>query len=240
MKKDNEEIKFNGGVLIIGSLIWDEAKIREEWRADNLDMDKKTLINLPIRYGRISQSRNCTYSMVFSSDCRSVDKLGKGYFIPFKEEMTIGQILEQGKLIIDAEHNRVTDLTRFNWGWGCLAVALNPRISKDKSKEFTSKWSEKYSNGFNPNQYKIEEEEPIVSKKGHLKIDWQDELSEIEFIIGTATKPNIKGYPNAKTIAQKMFVNKYDEYYRSNRKILIKTFQDEDIEFEINKVNEEE
>lgn len=237
MKRNSNEIKFNGGVLIIGSLMWEESKIREEWRRNNLDVNKSKLINLPIRYGRISQSRNCTHSMIFSSECKVPDKIGKGYFIPFKEEMTIGQILEQGKFMIDAEHNRVTKLTRFNWGWGCLGIAFNPRISEDKLENFSSRWSEKYGNGFNPNQYKIGEEEPVVSKEGCLKIDWQDELEETEFIIGTATKPNVKEYPRARKIAQKMLVNEYDLYYRNNQNVSIKTFQDEEIELEINKLS---
>tara|TARA_R110001606_G_scaffold287987_1_gene436135 strand:+ start:873 stop:1607 length:735 start_codon:yes stop_codon:yes gene_type:complete len=238
MKNKNPEIKFKGGVIIIGSLLWDNSKIRKEWKNQNLNMDQKKIINVPIRYGRVSKSRNCTHSMIFSSECKSDDKMGKGYFIPFNNELSIKQILEQGKFMIDAEHNKTTKLYRFNWSWGCLGITINPNLSIDKSKDLKFKWSEKYTNGFNPRQYKIDKEESIISKEGLLKIKWANELKEIDFIIGTATKPNIDFYPNSREIAIKMIVNKYDEYFKNNRENSITTFQDSEIEVELTKTVE--
>lgn len=232
---NDSTIKYKGGVLIIGSLLWDKSEIRKNWRIQNLNTDEKKLINLPIRYGRISQSRNCTYSMVFSSECKSNEKIGKGYFLPFREELNIKEFLKQGKLLIDAEHNRITKFEKFNWKWGCLAMSINPNINKEKAKTLRRHWLGKFSNDFKPSQYKVGQELSIVSREGILDIDWDEELKDIEFIIGTATKPEII-YPDASKIAIKMVVNEYDDYFKNNRKLSISTFQDEMIEKEMIKL----
>jgi hypothetical protein len=229
------EINYRGGVLIIGSLLWEDSKIRQEWRSQNLNMEEKLLINLPIRYGRISKSRSCTHSMIFSSECKMDDKMGKGYFIPFKDNLNIKQLIEQGKIFIDAEHNRITDLTRFNWGWGCLGITVNPNLQIEEANNLKLEWKKKFGKGFNPGQYRIGQEESIVSKEGVLKIEWQNELDEIDFVIGTATKPNIDSYPNARKIALKMLINDYDNYFKNNRRMSISTFQDLEVEAELNK-----
>lgn len=57
--------KFRIGVLIIGSLYWDDDKPhREEWRRDRLRMDNRQYVKVPIRYGRYSETRK-GYTMVF-------------------------------------------------------------------------------------------------------------------------------------------------------------------------------
>ena len=223
----NNNLKFKGGVLIIGSLIWEESALRKKWRNENLDLDKQIKVKLPIRYGRISQTRNCTFTMVFSSDCKT--KLGQGIFLPFKKDYSIEQIIKQGKLMIEAEHNRVVDFDRFNWGWGCLGIITNPKIEFEIEKF----WKAKYGNGFNPDDYKIKDEESIVLQSGKFNFDWPTELNEYAFAIGTATKPNIDTYPSPDKIAERMVVNEYDEYFRKNLELGINTFQDKDIELKI-------
>lgn len=225
MEKDTT--KFKGGVLIIGSLIWENSELRDRWRSENLDIKNQIKIELPIRYGRISQSRNCTYTMVFSSDCKT--KLGQGIFVPFKQDLTVEQIIEQGKSMIEAEHNREVKFNRFNWSWGCLGLLTNPQIEFDIEKF----WKAKYGNGFNPDEYKIKDENPIILKNGKFDFEWPQELNDYTFVIGTATKPNIDAYPSPNKIAEKIVVNEYDKYFKKNREFNITTFQDEDIELKI-------
>ena len=76
-------IRIKGGALIIGSLLWDSSEIRKKWREEDLNLSDKIQIKFPIRYGRISKSRNFTHSMVYSSACKEEGKLGNGYFVPF-------------------------------------------------------------------------------------------------------------------------------------------------------------
>jgi hypothetical protein len=72
---------IKGGVIIQGSLFWEdennciqdeegkqkvqrEGKERREWRENHLNIKDAFLIPFPIRYGRCSSSRLCTYTMV--------------------------------------------------------------------------------------------------------------------------------------------------------------------------------
>ncbi len=82
-KKDND-ISLKGGVLIIGSLLWDKEKIRVDWKENYLDNKNSKTIAAPIRYGRISSDRHCTFTMIFSSECKETNKLGTARFVPFK------------------------------------------------------------------------------------------------------------------------------------------------------------
>ena len=67
---------LNGGILIVGSLLWDER--REGWRRSRLDMESAELVTAPIRYGRQSETRGNTYTMVFSRGCDT----GKAMVVP--------------------------------------------------------------------------------------------------------------------------------------------------------------
>lgn len=231
----NDKVTFKGGVLIIGSLLWDLSEIRQKWRDEDLNLSDKIQIELPIRYGRVSKSRNYTYSMVYSSDCKTKDKSGKGYFVPFKNESTsIEEILNLSKSVIDSEHNKNKDLNRFNWGWGCLGIAFNPSLEENRRNKILDSWKVKYGNGFNPKEYIVGDETPIITKSGILLIDWMSQLDDFEFAIGTATKPQLKEYPSSDKIAERMIVNEYDEYFRENRKKLINTFQDAEIQDKLN------
>ena len=60
------------GVLIIGSLYWDNAN-REQWRQERLDPNHKLCVHAPIRYGRQSANRGNSYTMVFSTGLREAD-----------------------------------------------------------------------------------------------------------------------------------------------------------------------
>ena len=93
--------------------------------------------------------------MVFSTECKKVDKLGVGIFIPFKKELTIEEIITQGKPMIEAEHNRTVDFNRFNWGWGCLGIVTNSNLEKIGIEKL---WASKFGNSFNQAEYKIGEE----------------------------------------------------------------------------------
>lgn len=231
----NDKDTFKGGVLIIGSLLWGLSEIRQKWRNEDLNLSDKIQIELPIRYGRVSKSRNCTYSMVYSSDCKTNNKLGKGYFVPFENESTsIEEILNLSKSVIDSEHNENKDLNRFNWGWGCLGIAFNPTLEENKKNIILDSWKAKYGNGFNPEEYKVGDETPIITNSGILLIDWMSQLEDFEFVIGTATKPQLEEYPSSDKIAERMIVNEYDEYFRKNREELITTFQDDEIQNKLN------
>src|SRR5882672_9080428 len=57
------------GILAIGSLYWDDNANRQAWRNSRLDGTAEFQVNAPIRYGRKSETRGDTYTMVFSRSC---------------------------------------------------------------------------------------------------------------------------------------------------------------------------
>jgi hypothetical protein len=233
-----QNISLKGGVLIIGSLLWDKNKEkdkyqqRETWRNECLKIEDKITVPAPIRYGRISgEKRGYTYTMVFSGECNSEDKRGSAFFVPFKNNpINIDDLKIQVTELIKAERNKKSIGDKFYWNWGAAVIALNPKLSEDSKKTIKEFWVKHYDNGFNPDDYKVGQEPTIWDNdRGVLSFLWlSDELKEYDFFIATATKPE-KEYPTVKKITDRMIVNEHYEYFCKNRKFGITTFQDEEI-----------
>lgn len=217
---------------MIGSLFWEETPLRTYWRDTFLDMTKKRRVSLPIRYGRLSRNRAGTHTMIFSSECKSSERCGTGYFIPFQHPMTLSQLELYGRHMTDAENNRPLKQVHFDWNWGCLAMATHPQLAQrrpaayQRLREF---WRERFSPSFSPERYRIGEEVPAVSSGGILNTDWPEALSEVEIAIGTANIPNLERYPAAGEIAAKMREKHYETYFRETYRAGITTFQDKAI-----------
>lgn len=230
----------SGGILIIGSLLWDSSQRRVNWRNKCLQINETILVNAPIRYGRISSSRNCTFTMVFSSECIDVNKCGQAAFIPFvNNPINLESLEQQSKELIRAETDKDKISSNLDWKWGALTICFNPNSLKNLEKsthlqEIINTWSEKYSTEFEPNKYKLEHEAPLMDKKGVLNITWPSQLEDYDFLIATATMPNIEVYPTANKIADRITVNEYSEYFTKNSEHHIKTFQDSEIHSLIN------
>jgi len=229
------DVSLNGGVLIVGSLYWDDIKIRADWRASYLS-DKAIVVPAPIRYGRISNKRNCTFTMVFSTECNENEKLGTGIFLPFiKTPVNIQIINEQAYWLMKAERERRNvDNIRFFWDWGTLGICVNPElliegtIKNEQTKFLLQEWSKKFT-GFVPDNYRVGKDNPIIDENGILNVGWSEALGEYDFFIATATISGLKEYPSEINIADRMLINGYDEYFKRNMLHSITTFQDEKI-----------
>ncbi|MDY0090660.1 MAG: hypothetical protein RBR78_09875 [Flavobacteriaceae bacterium] len=229
-----DDISLKGGVLIIGSLLWEQDKIRKNWRNNFLEEENKIKTKAPIRYGRISGGRNCTFTMVFSEECNSEDMLGTAFFVPFRDNpVSLEALRKQSLELIKSECKKDKSVFEiFNWSWGTLALAINPDLlDKDpkKHKQLSEFWKKQCGEGLNPKQYKVGNEKPAVDEQGILSFNWTDELKDFDFLIATATKPE-KEYPISKKIADRIIVNEYSEYFIENVKAGISTFQDKEIQ----------
>jgi hypothetical protein len=79
---------MRAGVLIVGSLAWDQSACRQDWRENRLRLEDRQLVTAPIRYGRRSPARDNTYTIVFSADTiRNGVGTGVGLAVSFKEEI---------------------------------------------------------------------------------------------------------------------------------------------------------
>jgi hypothetical protein len=230
-------MNLRGGVIIIGSLLWDNNS-RKSWRDNHLSLEDKFQVYLPIRYGRLScgRKRKNTYTMVFSNECGDKDMLGKGWVIPIKSKIDSPEALEtEARAMGEAEGFSGPLCT----SWGSVALLLNPK--KEIPKEIKEKWVELLSS--NKEDLKclvnthIDGEKPVIDSSGFLTVDWPNEvcpnndIDKYELLIATVTKPTlVEGkYATPEQIADAMNKAKYYDYFRKNQEHCITTFQDSDI-----------
>lgn len=224
---------LNAGVLIIGSLLWDER--REAWRQSRLDMNSLETVTAPIRYGRRSLQRGGTYTMVFSRGAAA----GQAKVIPFARRVATGNDLTcEAEQLWAAERNG-TPNGEVSAGWGCVALLRNPErnIPQDLLVEWTNRVSRERRYGNVP---QAEEEDTLVSADGLLRIDWPRRISDgasltLDLLLVTATHPTLTGtprrYPGVGTIAAawNSDMDGHVGYFWSNVHNGIRTFQDEEI-----------
>lgn len=232
---------MQGGVIIIGSLLWDQKPERIIWRKE-LDFKNKLHIKLPIRYGRSSSGdRKDTYSMVFSKDFERYNKLGQGLMIPISSEInTIQDFESQINLLAKAEGFRGN---RICADWGTVCLKINPATS-DANREFLlHNWSNLVKT--NINNRKVNQTIPLISDFGevneeksitedlllNLNDDIFNNFKNVDFILATSNAlkhrgSNDKKYPTKKEIAQAIVDGKYIKYFLKNRENKIRTFED--------------
>lgn len=233
------------GAIVIGSLLWDLTEVRKKWQ-NELSLDNKLRVPLPIRYGRLSEkSRKGTYSMVFSNGIDDEKTKGMGYIIPYKNNITSNEdFVRQLILLAEAE---VISNSQICKRWGTVCISINPYIDKIRKDELTSLWNNFVSETKNN---LIETQKPDIEKFGemnepksidnnwNLTIDldslFKNELKEFDCLVATsnAVKLNPKGdnlYPTIKQIAKAIKENDYYEYFLKNRQKNIRTFQDKNI-----------
>lgn len=235
-----ENMKLKGGVIIIGSLIWEDHlnnadNIRKDWRKQNL-MDKPTLTKVPIRYGRESQTRKYTYTMVFSKSCENT--LGQGLILSFNEDIVTFDGLERQAIALAiAEGIYKEDNLRLTSNWGSVGLLTNPSLKK---KDFASnelihkKWTDlyhSYQDKFVAKNYKIDtEQESVITQNGFLNIDWQEEMKDYDILIATPVIPKPKSLIADNEIAQRMIDKNYQVYFQSNKEKNITTSADRTIQ----------
>ncbi|MDR6560056.1 MULTISPECIES: hypothetical protein [unclassified Arcicella] len=239
-----EKINLKGGVLIIGSLLWQdhlknekEDNLRKLWREKHLSLDNKIMVKVPIRYGRLSNSD--IYTMTFSNSCRTT-KQGTGFFVPFKQTLltTFTDLMSEVKETSIAEGMNGKLLSKEKGTekiWCCMGLLTNPQtVSKETKKSLITQWSEKISEQgtLDISQFKIGREKPCIDKKGNLSLNWlspvdkkdTEKLNSYDLIIATATKPT--KYPSIEELSEKVKADTTRYYFIQNYKFGITTFQD--------------
>jgi len=228
-------LRLRGGVIIIGSLLWDNEN-RKKWRENDLSYGDRFRVYLPIRYGRCSGGRQNTYTMVFSTKCYSKGYgLGTGWILPIKAEINSFDDLKREACEMGEAEGFDEENNWLSSEWGSVALLLNPNKKIDLA--IKDKWRELLSG----NEYKerlmnahLKSEKSAIDSNGFLAIRWPKEitsegkLEDIDFLIATVTKSTlINGkYPTVYQIADAMKKAKYCNYFAKNREHEITTFQD--------------
>ena len=225
---------LSAGVLIIGSLLWDSEKGRPEWREARLDMASAQAVTAPIRYGRLSESRGNSYTMVFSRLCQ----VGQAQLVPCSHSISSLQ-----ELIVEAEHlwkagQSGAKAHKIAASWGCVALLCNPH--RQIPAYLVKGWAERV--GHEPGYGLVSQTQPeglLVSTDGLLRIDWPTRVedgspAEVDIILATANDPEIPAssptYPTSQAIAEAWNrAGDNVEYFWKNRDCGICTFQDDEV-----------
>ncbi len=236
------EDKISVGVLMIGSLYWDCRLHRKCWRETRLNLGRMKKVRVPIRYGRRSSSRGCSYTMVFSEELADDEaKMGEAIFVPFKQSRhtSAGLIAEAENLwTAESSSNKVDG--RISADWGSIGLQFNPNPLVPMPKKIREDWHyrilrEPEHEGWES----AEKEKPAVDKYGILATPWPTCVDgsplEVGALLATATDPTLvdQKYPSPKEIADAWNTKqgrKHLCYFLNNRREGITTFQDEEIE----------
>jgi hypothetical protein len=224
---------LNAGILIIGSLLWDEE--RRTWRHARLDMNFSATVRAPIRYGRLSgMRRGYTYTMVFAR----LAPAGHARVV-----RCLHAIASPEHLIAEAEHLWKAEqldapANRIAANWGCVALLCNPerKIPDTLLKEWARRVAREPGYG---NVAQTPEEGRLISKQGLLQIDWPRLVEsgtavDHDLLLVTANDPTFTGtppsYPGVETIANAWnAAGKHVRYFWNNIDSGITTFQDDEL-----------
>ena len=164
-------------ILIIGSLFWSEQEPRPAWRRHRLDIERRTRVRVPIRYGR--KTTTSGYTMVLSTELRTA-QFGVALAVPCRAKKK------------QSADRRVTS------SWGAVGLLANPNRSGLDS--LVAEWSSRVS--AERDKYR---EFPClssaVSSNGLLTIPWpvteSGDVLDCDFILATPTEPTPKSGPYA-------------------------------------------
>jgi hypothetical protein len=225
---------LNAGVLIIGSLYWDDKPIREAWRQSRLRSDLEFNVRVPIRYGRKSLKRGKTYSIVFSPQC----ELGQAKVIACRNPLSsVDDLVTETEELWAAESSATGPKQKIAADWGCIVLLTRP--TANIPQPFLDGWAKRTQQ---EDSYGITRSSAIevIVNRGLLNIAWPILVADgspvpLDLLFATATQPTLEGnpptYPDAKTIAEawKRDREGNGKYFLSNRQHGICTFQDQAI-----------
>lgn len=227
---------MNVSILIIGSLLWDEAVHRSDWRRERLDLEKGRSVRVPIRYGRCSGGRCDTYTMVFSELVRRADYgMGTGLMVRCKRSVSsLADLIEEVDELWKAESLKGNPPTRLHASWGGVGI-----LFRDTGSPLQDEWTDWVRNrGSYPVLRSCESEAPTLNPEGVLRLQWPvddhgDIVDDTDILLGTANNPTLRDgryprYARSSEIARAWVADDCgnEEYFFNNVEAGIRTFQD--------------
>jgi hypothetical protein len=232
-----EHKRLSIGVLIIGSLYWDDR--RQPWRSARLNMGESYTVSIRIRYGRRSQGRDDTYTMVFSEQAGE----GRAKIVRCYRDIVNPPDLDVETNELWAAERNISSDGLIASDWGCVVLLCNPASAVPA--ELTDAWAMRVGaiRGYGRIP-RVSEEATPVSDRGLLQMPWPvivgtTDSVPLDLLIATANHPSLignpKSYPTPGTVAaawlaENALKNNRVEYFRKNVANGISTFEDDDIE----------
>ena len=209
------------GILIIGSLLWDDSNQRPAWRAARLKMDAQVPVRAPFYYGRKSgEQRGHTFTMTFATGQPSA----QGIIVPSVAEISnIKGLIEEANALWRAEDAHAKD-GQTHKSWGCVGALFNPRI---KDQKLAADWA---------NHFRTVKAQgvSIVDDDGRLGMAWPVTLdgapADFDIILATANKPETDR-PTASDVADAWIdqIGGHEKYFFENVRHGIRTPDDAEI-----------
>jgi hypothetical protein len=230
------------GILIAGSLYWNDQPHRVRWRENRLRKGSEISVRVPLRYGR--RSRAGSYTMVFAPGCQP----GQGKILDCVHgNDTIDDIIREAQALWLAESpdgSRRKPTETLASDWGCVALLANP--ASDLPKSLFEAWAARVAQEkhhttqpcYDSRAYAVKER-AAMSDGGLLQIEWPVRadtgaaVDSLDLLLATATRPTpIEGtgdYPTARQVADAWLGTKDPQYFLENRRHGFRTFQDKEI-----------
>lgn len=222
---------LKGGILIIGSLFWQDDQDskpfhRRNWRNKQLLLKDRLHVFAPIRYGRLSKKEdNETFTMVLSKAVEEKNELGTAFVVPFKNSSirSLKGIQNQARFLSEAEGLNDKKIVKGKKKWCAIGILFNPEIEITLKIEILNYWSSliQKDGGFDPLEYCIHPESPIISSDGEILISWlktvncknQNILDEFDFVLATCPKPT--KYPSIEELQENIKGDKREYFYNN-------------------------
>ncbi len=171
---------MRAGILIIGSLLWDN-EYRSKWRRSHLCVESKFHVKTPIRYGRRSASRGNTFTMTFRTDC----VLGQAVLVPCSRQVKdVSDLVSEATALWKAEQSSAAN--SIGACWGCVGVAFR---ADNPSTALLVEWHKYFRS-------KISSTVSPVDEEGILHIPWpimsaKDRPVDVDLLLATVTRAEI-------------------------------------------------
>lgn len=209
------------GILIIGSLLWDDkTEGRKDWREHRLEVPKAVPVFVPIDYGRLASSRSNTFTMVLRSD----GPRGTGILVPCRRDVvTIDDLAAEASALWKAEAPKAKQ-GLIGSTWGSVGVLFREGASIGG---FAESWKAHFKKMGAKSL-------AVVGSDGILNIPWpvteNGAAADFDLVLATATVPeDVK--PSSEAVARAMLDQSdgHENYFLNNILHGIRTASDHEI-----------
>lgn len=169
------------GILVIGSLEWDDHAVRKEWRTTRLVDGGRVRIRVPIHYGRAASTRGNTFTMCYGG------AEGSALVIPCRRSpRDLAALALEAEWLWRAEMKGLAPAGSIHGKIGTVCVLFR---DAEVTGAVAADWSRHYNRTTPPSV-------PFVNN-GRLCLGWPlDEFglpADFDILLGTATMPNRAG-----------------------------------------------
>lgn len=215
-----------GAVLVIGSLLWDDAEPRPWWRQSHLDLHAAEKVRVPIHYGRSSdKGTKRTMTIALRENAEQFSD-GAAWLVPLRRRPL--NLDCEARALWNAESRGAQDRIGKTWG----TVGLLCRESSPRRNDLEKQWGTIVNGqGF---RFPERRDRTPLTERGTLDMEWPvlvDDEGEPDYdaILVAVTVSNVDDL-TADGIADVLRENPgAREYFDRCRRALITTAQDGDI-----------